>query len=127
MANSNTRAVPLRRPRSARPRRDYWRGLIEKCGRSGLRQAEFCRRRGIAPGTLSCWKHKLSHEARPAFLPVRVVSARPPSVDATAGGPTDGGGEIEIVLARGGLVRVRGRVDATWLGEVLQTLATTRC
>ncbi len=127
MANSNARAVSLRRPPSARPRRNYWRALIEECRRSGLRQAEFCRRRGIAPGTLSFWKHKLSHEAPPAFVPVQVVAARRPSGDATAGVPTDGGGEIEIVLDRGCLVRVRGRVDAAWLGEVLQTLATTRC
>jgi len=127
MANSNARAVSLRRPPSARPRRNYWRALIEECRRSGLRQAEFCRRRGIAPGTLSCWKHTLAHEAPPTFVPVQVVAARRPSVDATAGGPTDGGGEIEIVLACGDLVRVRGRIDATWLGEVLQTLATTRC
>lgn len=37
------------------------------------------------------------------------------------------GGEIEIVLAGGLRVRVRGRVDVPWLGQVLRTLATRGC
>jgi len=127
MANSSARAVPRRRPPSAGPRRNYWRALIEECQRSGLRQAEFCRRRGIAPGTLSCWKHKLAHETPPAWVPVRIVSARQARGDTTEGVPTESGGEIEIVLGSGPLVRVRGRVDAAWLGQVLRTLAATQC
>jgi len=136
MANANPRWVRGRSPQPALPRREYWRALIAECGSSGLSQAEFCRRRAIPPGTLSCWKHKLSreprrarrlrasvpaHPARPAFLPVRVTGPQPPRATA------DGAGELEIPLGSGRLVHVRGRVDAQWLGQVIVALEASRC
>jgi hypothetical protein len=141
MASANPRWVPGRSRQPALPRREYWRALIAECGRSGLSQAEFCRRRAIPPGTLSCWKHKLSREARRAqrpsasvpappaplaFLPVRVTGPQPPRGEPTPGA-TAGAGELEIALESGRLVRVRGRVDAQWLGQVIVTLEASRC
>jgi hypothetical protein len=138
MAKSTPRSVPRTapRPRPATAHRDSWRAVLEEWRRSGLRQVEFCRRRGIPPGTLSCWKHKLAREAqgaarpatsepagpraRPAFVPVRVVSPPTPA-------PADGVGELEIVLGGDRLVRVRGRVDAEWLRQVLGALEPRRC
>jgi hypothetical protein len=120
-------------------RRAYWRSLIEECQRSGLKQGEFCRRRGVVPGTLAFWKHTLAREARdarssprgadvtPTFLPVRVIT-RPPSCDQPtrpAGPALDG--EIEIMLEGGRRVRVRGRVDLAWLGDVLRTVTALGC
>lgn len=139
MANSKGRVVSVvTRPRPA-PRRAHWQALLEACRRSGLSQAEFCRRRGIPPGTLAFWKHTLAHAARPsrsrgrpvrpatpAFVPVRVVAPPRPADDAMAGSAA-AGGEIEIVLAGGLRVRVRGRVDVPWLGQVIRTLATRGC
>jgi hypothetical protein len=106
-------------------------------------QAEFCRRRGIPAGTLSFWKSTLAREAGqgprlptsiaarsaagPAFLPVRLAAPRSPSLDAERGGPTPWDGEIEIAMGDGRLVRVRGRVDAPWLGQVLGVLEAARC
>jgi len=136
MANANPRGVSGRSPQPTLSRREYWRALIAECGSSGLSQAEFCRRRVIPPGTLSCWKHKLSREARrarrpsasvpapparPAFLPVRVTGPQPPRAT------PDGAGELEIALGSGRLVRVRGRVDAQWLGQVIVALEASRC
>jgi hypothetical protein len=133
--------VPGSKP-ARQPRREYWRALLEECRRSGLTQAAFCRRRGISPGTLGYWKCLLAREARrtpvpaptpagPArlrFLPVQVAPS-PPS-PATAGGiaglshePAD----IEIVLAQGRRVHVRGRVDIHWLGQVVAALDAPRC
>jgi len=133
---SNARSGPRPAPGPTRPHRDSWRAILEEWRRSGLRQVEFCRRRGIPPGTLSCWKHKLAHEAqaparpaasgpaglpgRPAFVPVRVVSPPTPA-------PADGVGELEIVLGGDRLVRVRGRVDVEWLAQVLGALEPRRC
>jgi hypothetical protein len=123
------------------PRRAYWRSLIAEYERSGLKQGEFCRRRGVVAGTFAFWKHTLAHEARdsragamvadftpPTFLPVRVVG-RPkprgehaPNLLATAAD-----GEIEIVLDDRRRVRVRGWVDPAWLGEVLRTMEMLGC
>jgi hypothetical protein len=91
-------------------------------------QAEFCRRRGVPAGTLGYWKCILARERPrgrsavrsgvepPAFLPVR-ITVPPPDPD----------GELEIVLAHGQRVRVRGRVDAQWLGRVVAVLDVPRC
>jgi hypothetical protein len=50
MASANGRVAGIEPARRAtRPRREHWRALIEECRRSGVSQAEFCRRRGIRP------------------------------------------------------------------------------
>jgi hypothetical protein len=36
----------------------YWQRLLTEWERSGLSQAEFCRRRGIQAGTLAWWKRR---------------------------------------------------------------------
>jgi len=132
VAKSNGRAVA---PQRASSRRAEWRAVVEECRRSGLSQMAFCRQRGIPPGTFSCWKHKLTRgralgrgeapadAARPPFLPVRVTIPAPASGGAAPGG----GGEIEIMLSGSRLVRVRGGVDVSWLGQVLELLEGRRC
>lgn len=134
MAKSHPRSVPrvASPPSPAAAHRDSWRALLEEWRRSGLRQAEFCRRRGIPRGTLSCWKHKLAREAQgavgpatsqpagPAFVPVRIVP--PQALSLTRPPEAPRAGELEIVLGRGRLVRVRGRVEVEWLRQVLGVL-----
>jgi hypothetical protein len=137
VAKARVRVVSLVKPirPPGRSRRAVWRSLVEECRQSGLSQVAFCRQRGIPPGTFSCWKHKLAHErganrearapgaTRPAFLPVRITVPPP------ARGAEDpaAAGEIEIALSTGPRVRVRGRVDVPWLGQVLDLLAGRRC
>ena len=40
-------------------RATYWRRLLAEWERSGLSQAEFCRRRGLKAVTLAWWKRRL--------------------------------------------------------------------
>jgi hypothetical protein len=101
-------------------------------------QAEFCRRRGIPPGTLGDGKCILARKARrgraPArsrpeplsVLPVQVALLPPPHPTAK-GGPPDEAADVEIVLAHGRRVRVRGRVDVHGLGQVVAALDAPRC
>ena len=124
--------------RATTPRREYWRALIEECRRSGVSQAEFCRRRDVPPGTLGYWKCILARERPrgrsavrsglkpPAFLPVR-ITVPPPHPDGEPEAPVDAGGELEIVLGHGRRIRVRGRVDTEWLGQVVAVLDVPRC
>ncbi len=136
MANSKARAVSVPSPPRPTPRRAHWRALLEACRRSGLSQAEFCRRRGIPPGTLAFWKHTLTHPARasqparpaaPRFVPVRVLAPPRPVDTAGARAATTGGGEIDILLDGGRRVCVRGQVDVSWLRQVVRTLETLGC
>jgi hypothetical protein len=142
MAIADSDSVP---PAPAPPRvarRHYWQGLIEECHQSGLSQAEFCRQRGVKRRSLSFWKWKLSHAAgapgpaasrrgRPprarAFVPVQVVPPRRPSGAVSTDAVPAWAGEIELVLPPGRLVRVRGRVDAGWLRQVLGIVEAPRC
>ncbi len=76
------------RERGARPR-GRWRAeqarrVLEKLERSGLSQAEFCRREGLVPLRLTRWRQKFEagSGAKPVVLrPVRLVDA-PPALDA---------------------------------------------
>lgn len=138
MAHSKARAVSVLTGSRSTPRRAHWQALIEACRRSGLSQAEFCRRHGIRPGTLAFWKHTLGQAAgtarpgarrgrpaAPAFVPVRVVA--PPAPTPIVGAAPAPSGEIDIVLSRDRHVRVRGPVDVAWLGQVVRTLETLEC
>ncbi len=137
MAQSKARAVPVPRP----SRRAHWQGLLEACRRSGLSQAEFCRRRGIPPGTLASWKHTLAREASvptsparrdrpatpPTFLPVRVITRPQPTDGVRAESAPAPSETIDILLRGDRQVRVRGRVDLHWLGQVVRTLERLEC
>jgi hypothetical protein len=139
MANASARPNVFSSPRQTR--RAQWQAVLEECRRSGLSQAEFCRRHGIPPGTLSCWKHKLTGAsgrgprraagrdgaAGPAFVPVQLTAAPLVSGARAGEGLTAGGGALEIVLAGGRRVHVRGRLDVQWLGQVVRTLETLGC
>jgi hypothetical protein len=135
VAHSKARAVLDPTP----SRRVHWQALLEECRGSGLSQVEFCRRRGIRPGTLAFWKHTLAREtsaarsrarrarpAAPAFVPVRVI-APPHPIDDVRPGSVPAPSEIEIVLRGDRHVRLRGRVDLEWLGQVVRTLETLGC
>jgi hypothetical protein len=136
VAHAKAHPVPV----PSRPRRAYWQALLEEWRRSGLSQAEFCRRRGILPGTLAFWKHTLARDAEtsgpraprppatlPTFLPVRVV-VRPPSThDDHPGAAPPASEEIAIMLRGERQVRVRGRVDLPWLGQLVRMLETLGC
>jgi hypothetical protein len=139
MANISARPNGFSSPRQTR--RVHWQTVLAECRRSGLTQAEFCRRRGIPPGTLSCWKHKLGGvrgragrpatvvavPARPAFVPVHLTTAPPARPARPNVGPPAWGGELEVMLADGRPLRVRGRVDPEWLGQVVRTLEAGGC
>ena len=91
--------------------------------RSGLSAAEFCRRKGIVPQTLSYWKRALGpakavvrrrRAARPVgFVPVHVV-------DSGDGVATAGG--LEIALASGDRLVVREGVSRELLRDALMLL-----
>ncbi len=133
MAIATRGVVPVSSPRQSR--REHWRALLEAQRRSGLGLAAFCRRRGLRKGTLSFWKWKLAREvevgagrgATGSFVPIQIsVPSRsrepgaPPATLAELG-------EVEIPLADGRLVRVRGRVDPRWLAAVLREVEARGC
>jgi hypothetical protein len=103
-------------------RQKFWRRQIALQLRSGLSQVEFCRRRGLAPGTLAWWKKNLKRLAGrcqrqprpaggPSFVPVRVVPPR----SLVAGG-------FDVELRNGRRIQVPCPFDAESLRELLAIL-----
>src|SRR5437879_4079905 len=96
-------------------RESYWRTMLARWRRSGLKVREFCRSEGISEPTFYGWRRRLaqSEETRPAFLPVQVVSesVEPPL---TRG--------IEVVLANGRCLRVAPGFDPNTLTQLVALL-----
>jgi hypothetical protein len=66
-----------------REREARWRAHVEAWRRAGGSQADYCRRRGLAPADFSWWKHELARRDRlkaaqatpPTFVPVALKRA----------------------------------------------------
>lgn len=99
----------------------YWRRIVRGQAASGLSVRAWCRKHGEKDAAFYWWRRELARrdveEARPTFVPVRV----------TGDMATDTGGGIEILLAGGRRVRVRGRVDRQALADVLAVLEDSAC
>jgi hypothetical protein len=123
-------------------RRAYWRRQVEAHRRSGLSQAAFCAQQGLRKGTLSFWRWKLAREARAAarpdatsprhtasaapFIPIQLAAVQAAHDESTRPTPPDGI-EIELTVGAAHRLRVRGRVDAAWLVQVLRGLEGPGC
>ena len=96
-------------------RQDY----VERFARSGLKQAEFCRRAKLHPMTFSLWRRKLKPTAA-VFAEVQLSSPRPvPAVEA----PAQRGAAV-LHLRDGAKLEVALAGESAWagLGLMLKTL-----
>lgn len=92
---------------------------VERFARSGLTQAEFCRRAGLHPMTFSLWRRKLK-PANAVFAEVQVSAA----VAIPGGDKPDLGGAVVLHLLNGAKLEVALGGASAWtgLGLMLKTL-----
>jgi transposase len=90
-------------------------GIVAEAKAPGATVSDVARRHGISRGLLYTWCRSLGGVAPLDLVPVVVE---------TVGGstPREAGGSIEIALAAGVRVTVRGRVDPKGLRAVLAAL-----
>ena len=75
--------MATKRKRRASPKKvAYWRGCIEDWRRSGLSQAEYCRREDISTSTFWYWKRRflvqgVALEVSPVIVPVPMERITP--------------------------------------------------
>lgn len=107
----------------------YWRRLLGAWERSGLSQAEFCRRRGIKAVNLAWWKRRLRGSPgmpragrrggmrsaqRAAFVELALPSH-----------PAPGGWGYELVWPSGACLRLPGEFDPERVARLVQALAAS--
>jgi len=65
------------RNRQRQAREQSWRGHLGGWSRSGLSQAAYCRRHGLAPADFSWWKHELARrDGRPLVTAGRAAGGQ---------------------------------------------------
>jgi hypothetical protein len=121
----------------------YWQRLVAAWQKSGLRQAEFCRRRKVKAVTFAWWKRRLKGPAKPTrrhegpsggrpdkhkragfvelALPARTLavgstrSMATPALDIGAFG-------YEIALTSGRVIRLPHRFDPAVVAELVRAV-----
>ncbi len=99
--------------------------IIAEAQAPGARVADIARRHGISRSLLYTWRREHSSAVLPDLVPVVVEMRDGPTVRrdaASSAVPREPDGSIEIALAGGVRVTVRGRVDPKGLRAVLAAL-----
>lgn len=104
-------------------KRRFWGAQLDAWQRSGLTQAEFCRRQGIDRRLLGSWKRRLGMAPRGQCLPVEFIAVpvRPQGDRESAGCAVPPASPLTLVI-RGGY---RIEVGEGFAPETLTRLLTT--
>lgn len=105
--------------RGRQKKRKFWQRHVENWKRSGLTQAEYCRRYNLSAKSFTYWKVRLKGSAESiSFVPVKVVD-----VTKKEGAWNEAGSSSGVVLYRDGYrIEVREGFNPDVLGQVLRTL-----
>ncbi len=96
------------------------RQLVEEFVRSGLRQSEFCRRRGVVLNTLKRYlkqdrKARKEGDGCDALVAVEVAAVSPSQVQ-------EAGSSLAVILSAGRRIEVGAGFDATTLARLVSVL-----
>ncbi len=95
----------------------YWRKHISQWSKSGLSQAEYCRRNEVSAAAFQWWKGQLRRKVKTRKKPstsmqfVEVHGVHPASVRS--------GETYEIVLSRGRVIKVGSDFDSSVLKRLI--------
>ena len=107
----------IRRGESGRAK--YWAGFLKRWEKSGLSQAEFCRRRQVNYGTFAWWKRQLGKAAADVpKQPGRLAKASRRFVEVRLASPLPAPA-YEVVLAGGRSIRVGAQFDPEILSRLI--------
>jgi hypothetical protein len=119
-------------------RAEYWQRLLGVWERSGLSQAEFCRRRGIKAVTLAWWKRRLrtprdterqrrgrrvDRRRRARFVEVALPHGASLALASRGSSLAPTSNRYELVLPSGACLRLPGDFDPERVAQLVQALA----
>ena len=95
--------------------KEKWVEVVEEYEKSGLTQAEFVARRGVALSTLQAWlrKWRAQRTGPVRLLPVEVAPAAPPA---------KGSGGVEVVVPSGVRLYVVPGTDVGYVAQLVEAL-----
>jgi hypothetical protein len=108
----------------------YWRRLLRQWRRSGLTGRDFCAEQRLSEASFYSWKREIARRdqevqagtssaaALPAFVPVTID---------TGAAATAAAAPLEVVLADGRVLRVRGGFESAVLRQLLAVLEASSC
>jgi hypothetical protein len=100
-------------------RREKWVEVVEEYERSGLTQAEYVARRGVALSTLQSWlrRSRAQRTGPVRLLPVEVAPKLPPTMSAT-----EGSAALEVVIPGGVRLAVAPGTDVGYVAQLVEAL-----
>jgi hypothetical protein len=117
-----------KRQQVVQARRQFWARHLQRWERSGLSQAEYCRRHQISAAAFAWWKTRstLTREAPPGTIPREACRPHGSFVELTPadeGGPVPTGGMVyEIVLPRRRCLRLGPGFERERVRQLLDLL-----
>ena len=113
----------------------YWQKHLARWAKSGLTQAEYCRRRELSAAAFGWWRRQLSKTAKPPIRAERKNSdhsALPKSKSfvelnfRSSDSSLEGRGcAYEIALSNGRVIRMGNNFDAGTLQRLIETVELT--
>ena len=111
----------------------HWRRLLRSWRRSGLTGRDFCSRNGLSEPSFYSWKREIARRDQEAVA--KTVRAekrlrggrRPTFMQVTIAGGASDPSVIEVVVARGRLLRIRPGFDAATLRDLVRVLEEPAC
>lgn len=101
--------------------REKWVEVVEEYERSGLTQAEFVERRGVALSTLQSWlRRRRAQRAGPVRLVPVEVMPTPPSATPAPEGST----ALEVVVPGGVRLCIAPGTDVGYVAQLVEALRT---
>jgi hypothetical protein len=104
----------------AQQQREKWVEVVEEYERSGLTQAEYVARRGVALSTLQSWLRRRRRAQRTGpvrLLPVEVAPTPPPGKPAS-----EGSTPLEVVVPGGVRLYVAPGTDVGYVAKLVEAL-----
>jgi transposase-like protein len=105
----------------AQQQREKWVEVVEEYERSGLTQAEFVARRGVALSTLQSWlrRWRAQRTGPVRLLPVEVAPTQPSAKLAT-----ESSAPLEVIVPGGVRLAVVPGTDVGYVAQLVEALRT---
>jgi len=110
--------MSIKRAKSNKERRQFWRMVIETWQDSGMSISKFCKAEGLSEGTFYNWRKRLSGHGSQR----NNQADSSPSAFIEVAMPKSNNAALELVLCSGNTLRISSTADNKTLSNVISVL-----